>query len=292
MEVNKPIFIVGSGRSGTTLLYNIVAGHENVAWFSNYTNRFSQNAWLASFNYLYKNVKTSNTFLKKNYFPRPSEGYNLWDYFHPINDDRDLGASPPFTEEDVKYADISKMKNTIKQHLHYSGTTRFLNKNTRNTRRLRYLYDIFPDGYFIHIIRDGRAVVNSITNIGWWMDLELWYEDGGKSVPQLISEGKDELELAARGWKLEVLRAIEDSKKISDDQYIEIRYEDLTQNPTPLIKKILSFVELEYTPKMETFLNSFKIKNMNYKYKESINEKDLEKIENIIKPLLIKLNYL
>ena len=97
MEINKPIFIVGSGRSGTTLLYEILSVHEKVTWFSNYTNKFPQKPWLSYFNALYKKVNISNTFMKKIYFPNPSEGYNLWDYFHPVNSGRDLGASPPFT---------------------------------------------------------------------------------------------------------------------------------------------------------------------------------------------------
>ena len=33
--IKKPIFIIGVPRTGTTLLYNILCGHEKLAWFSN-----------------------------------------------------------------------------------------------------------------------------------------------------------------------------------------------------------------------------------------------------------------
>ncbi len=34
--------------------------------------------------------------------------------------------------------------------------------------RLGYLHEIFPDAKFIHVVRDGRAVVNSLINVDWW----------------------------------------------------------------------------------------------------------------------------
>src|SRR5690242_7881820 len=34
MLLDKPIFIVGAPRSGTTLLYDLMASHKDLAWFS------------------------------------------------------------------------------------------------------------------------------------------------------------------------------------------------------------------------------------------------------------------
>ena len=40
MKIKKPIFIIGSGRSGTTILYRLLCLHPDLCWFSNYSNRF------------------------------------------------------------------------------------------------------------------------------------------------------------------------------------------------------------------------------------------------------------
>ena len=142
MEIINPIFIVGSGRSGTTLLYNLIAGHIDLGWFSNYTNKYPKIPQLAKLNKLYKNLEISRNFRKIKGFPLPSEGYRIWDYFHPVNGGFDKGSSPPFDESDVENADIDLMKKTIIKHLKASGSYRFVNKNTRNTRRMLYLYQL------------------------------------------------------------------------------------------------------------------------------------------------------
>jgi hypothetical protein len=40
MKIEKPIFIVGASRSGTTIFYNLLSTHPEICWFSNYTDRF------------------------------------------------------------------------------------------------------------------------------------------------------------------------------------------------------------------------------------------------------------
>ena len=291
MEILNPIFIIGSGRSGTTILYDLLAGHKELGWFSSYTNKYPQKPELAKLNSLYKIVEISRKYRKTKYFPNPHEGHDIWDYFHPINEGKDKGASPPFDESDVENANIGLMKNTIIKHLLSSGTSRFINKNTRNTRRMLYLYTIFPDCKFIHIIRDGRANINSIINVDWWENLEPWFENEGKTISQLIKEGKNELILGARCWKQEVSRALNDSKKIRRNQYLDIRYEDLTNNPNATIEQILNFSDLDFSNHFRKHVNSFSIKNMNYKYKNNFTKSELDLIENETGDLLRDLKY-
>ena len=42
MQVDRPIFIMGPHRSGTTLLYNILAAHPDVGYFNRANRRFVQ----------------------------------------------------------------------------------------------------------------------------------------------------------------------------------------------------------------------------------------------------------
>ena len=39
-RVEKPIFVVGTGRCGLSLVVNILGTHEDMAWFSQWTARY------------------------------------------------------------------------------------------------------------------------------------------------------------------------------------------------------------------------------------------------------------
>lgn len=288
-KIIKPIFIVGCGRSGTTLLYHLMAGHRDLAWISNYNDKFPNRPWLSKFNFLFKNPRISSyTRNRKRAFPfiLPDEGYNFWDMFYQVQQP-DL----PLTESDVKYSDTTSMKKLISRYIKHSNSERFLNKNTRNTRRCRYLLKIFPDAFFIHTIRDGRAVTNSLINTSFWRNLPLWYHDEGKTPAQLIDEGMDEILLAAKLWKYEVERILSDSEKIPKEQYMEIRYETLTEKPEAALMKILSFCDLDWNSEFEKFVKSFDAQNRNYKWKQNFSDEQRNNIQDELEPLLSKLGY-
>jgi len=291
LKIQQPIFIVGSGRSGTTLFYNILAGHKDLTWFSNYTNYFPKQLWLSKLNYLYKNIKLAKEFRNRSIFPKPSEGFNLWNFFHPVGKLEARGAARPLYESDVKEANISLMKDTIVKHMQHSECSRFINKNIRNTRRSRYLYKIFPDGLFIHMIRDGRAVSNSLLNVNWWRDLPLWYREDKKTPAQLIIEGENEILLAAKMWKNEIQTMFRDSNKIPKHQFFEVKYEELIKNPILTLKNVLNFCNLEYSERFEKYIDSFNIESMDYKWKKNFTENQISLIESELNSLLKQLGY-
>ena len=39
-ETDKPIFVIGTGRCGSTIVFEALALHEKLGWFSNYNDRF------------------------------------------------------------------------------------------------------------------------------------------------------------------------------------------------------------------------------------------------------------
>ena len=85
MAIKKPIFIVGSGRSGTTVFYNFLATHPEVCWFSNLGNKLIN---INQVPFLHRLIDlpfigglSKNNIISKRYsFIRPSEGENIYDY--------------------------------------------------------------------------------------------------------------------------------------------------------------------------------------------------------------------
>jgi omega-hydroxy-beta-dihydromenaquinone-9 sulfotransferase len=287
LQIDRPIFIVGAGRSGTTILYDLLCGHPALGWFSSYTKRTPHMAPLARLNILFKIPKIARKYRQRGWFPRPNEGYPLWDQFHPV---ANSAGSPPLTENDIAAANIEFMRLTIKRHLRFSNTQRFVNKNTRNTRRARYLHAIFPDAYFIHIIRDGRAVAHSLLNVHFWPSLSLWWRNQYTPM-ELQSQGEIPLLVAAKNWEAEVKRMLEDAGSLPKEQYTEVRYEDLMNDPKTIIHQLIDFCDLSLTPQFIEYIESFRLENKNFKWTDQYPPDQIQLIENTIRPTLELLGY-
>lgn len=285
--IKRPIFIVGSGRSGTTIFYRLMAGHPNLVWFSSYVQAFPRRTWLARLNTLYQMPALGRRFRNKRWFPKPVEGHMLWDLFHPL---KKSAGSPPLTEKHVDQADTLRMRRFISDLLRSSGGARFMNKNTRNARRIRYLQTIFPDAFFIHVIRDGRAVTNSLLNIEWWPTLPLWWAEG-KTPTELQSEGMDPALVAARHWKHGVERVLRDKEHIPPEQYMELHYERLMQDPITETKRALRFCDLPWSARFESHIQAFQLQSRNFKWADRFTAQQIATIEQEIGPLLERLNY-
>src|SRR5947199_185775 len=79
---------------------------------------------------------------------------------------------------------------------------------------------IYPDAYYVHIVRDGRDAVRSLASREWY--------DGS-------------LEEAAVEWRQSVLAARAAARP---DRFLEVRYEELLADPERLIPEIFDFLDL------------------------------------------------
>lgn len=285
LEIDRPIFVVGCGRSGTTLFYNILGGHPDLAWFSNYTQKWPQLPQLALLSRLYTVEFLRHRFGKRQ--PHPVEGYPIWDFCKPVPDSPD---DPPLTEDDVLPEDIVRLRKMVKLHIRYQGKSRFINKNCRNGRRIRYLNKIFEDALFIHLIRDPRATIASLLRVNWWPDLRAWCK-GHITPKEWSAQGQDPAMLAASLWFEEVQRILADKAVLGEDRYLEIHYEDFIARPKEVLSEVVSFSGLEWSSQFSKFVDSFALRNMNYKYKALFSQEQLAEIESLVAPLANCLGY-
>jgi len=295
-ELEKPIFIVGAPRSGTNLLYRLLAQHSSLGWFSNHTvKKFLSPEFLRI-----SQIRRRIFNLRKIYFPRyeyneeffstiesPLEGGDLWNF--AIKGD----WNPKIMDRRLDYVKLTIIETLIEQN-----KKRFLSKFPRNSIRIPQLNSKFPDSKFIHIIRDGRAVINSM--------LERAKENpsGYFGIPLKNSENKklNSIEKHASQW-IEIINEIRSSaNQLKKNQYLEVKYEDLINEPKLILNKITKFCELPtfnysfiiYDKSSNSqnknksdnkFIALIKISNKNRHYK---NEK---KITKIISNTLSELNY-
>ena len=288
MRIQQPIFIVGSGRSGTSVLYKILSTHPEVCWFSNYTDTFPGFRLLPLLHRILE-LPAIGTMAKLNivrstgtkFNIRPQEGENIYHNYcgfkyavKTTKDDRD-----PEIEK--------KFKEVIERHLSLTGKTRFLNKRTANNQRIGLINSIFKDAYYVHMIRDGRAVANSLLNVSWWNDTDIWWL--GKKPSDWERDGRELIELCALHWKRDVEEILK-HKVLFGERYIEIRYEDLVADVKDIVNKITDFCGLRRSMKYADLLPQT-LPNMNYKWIEQLTENQQIILNKTLEPFLIQIGY-
>lgn len=286
MVINKPIFIIGSERSGTTLLYNLLSVHPDVCWFSAITDRFQSFPELALIHRVV-DIPILGQYLKRliikatkgrHLVISPREGAYIYNS-HFLNNRR-------LTELDIDKNVAHSFKKIVKTHLQMTGKTRFLTKRPMNIQRIRLLRALFPDAYFIHIIRDGRASASSFFQTSWWKDHEFWW----LGQKQTAEDRSNPIKLCALHWQHNVTEVLR-HKKLLKSRYKEIRYESFIADVPGTVKAVLDFCHLKQEKSYLELLPK-QVDNMNYKWKKYLSAAQQKTVTTTLYPLLTKLGYL
>ncbi len=289
MKIEKPIFVVGVGRSGSTIFHRMLSDHPNIALLSRLCNIYPDNIFLNRL--LMKTIDypiIGGYLLKK---IKRGEYYDFWEYHCKgfRAPDRDL------LPDDVNKKTKNKIKNLLSQTL-TKKRNRLLVKFT-GWPRMGYLHEIFNDAKFIHILRDGRAVANSLINVDFWRG---WSGPENWRWGDLTSTQMEEwkrydgsfIALAGIQWKI-LMDAMENAKKyINSDNFLEVKYEDLSSNTLKVFKNVIQFSDLDWSRDFEKSINNYVLSNKNYKWKEEFTDKQQNIIENVLHDYLKRYGYL
>ena len=191
------------------------------------------------------------------------------------------------TADDLTPEVEGKFKGVIEEHLRATGKPRFMSKQTANSQRIGVIDRMFPDACYVHIIRDGRAVANSLLRVDWWGETDIWWLDG--KPEKWAAMGGDPIELCALQWQRDV-QEILDHKHLFDERYLEIRYEDLVEDPRSVVDDVIRFAGLgQSTMLMDTLPET--LPNMNYKWEEQLGGSQKAILEKSIGESLAALGY-
>lgn len=283
MHCRKPIFIVGVGRSGSTIFHRVFCEHPQVAWLSSrlcnkYPTRPSLNNKLMNV----IDYPLIADFIK-NRFP-PGEAYIFWDNYY-------RGFSTPC--RDLVDSDVTlKVKKRFQKALTQILTpkrNRALIKIT-GWNRMGYLSKIFNDAKFIHMKRDPRGVINSMVNVDFWRG---WRGPANWRWGELNQRQREEWEkfdkcfLALAGIELQIIHdAFTKAKnKIDKNKLMEIHYEKLCDNPFSIFREVVTFCELDWPSSFERAINKFQFRNTNFKWREELTDEQQRIVEYFVAPI-------
>lgn len=303
MTIDRPIFFIGMPRSGTTIIHHALAVHHETGWVSNYSDKFPRSSLALGMPRLYsipgfrnvnigekpqhQRVSRFNKFL-----PKPAEAYAAWSRWCGEKFIYSYLLGVEATAEEKAAA-----RRGVGTALRLQGKRRFIAKFT-GPLRIGYLRSIFPDAIFLHVVRDGRAVVNSLLNVGFWRDgggLERpWWRDGLPEgwESEWEAAGRTPATLAAIQWRRVIETGLEEKNALPDGQYHEIRYEDWVRDPEGELGRMLDAAALPSSPKAIEYVRSGdRYANMNFKFLERFDPAELDALDRIMGDTLERFGY-
>jgi len=285
--MEPPLFIISSGRAGSTIFHRILCEHPRVAWITALADRFPsrpawQQAWMKAVD-----LPGIGPALARVY---PGECYDFWEHLAP-------GFRRPC--RDLRADDVSeRTRRRIRAALAAIPTERRPRLSLKITGwpRLAYLAEVFPEAKFIHVVRDGRAVANSFLAVPWWLG---WHGPQNWRWGELPPEHEEEWEshdrsfvaLAGIQWKL-YLEAYEvAAATVGPDRLHEVRYEDLCARPEETFVAALSFAGLPREARFEAAVKRFPLESADEKWRRDLTDAQRAILEAVLAPALGRWGY-
>jgi hypothetical protein len=286
-------FILGTGRCGSTLVHDLIARHPDVGFVSNLDDRAGRTVaggrWNAP---IYRRVPPSLTRKGRLRFA-PSEGYRILE--------RQVSPALVAPCRDLVAADATpwlagRLDAFFGREASAQGRPVFLHKFT-GWPRAGLIDAALSEPRFVHVVRDGRAVANSLVQMPWWdgyrgpsawswgplpSRYEVEWEASGRSFPVL----------AGLEWKI-LIDAFDAARQaIPAERWLDIRYEDVIAGPRPRIEEILRFLGLSWNEDFEGAFARYAFgSDRADAYRRELDPRDIEALDTALGEHLERLGY-
>jgi hypothetical protein len=218
MQSDRPVFVIGCPRSGTTMLQLMLHSHPRIA------------------------VPPETRFLVPAYYSRKIYGdmrqaenrrrLAEWIATGRNTKFRELGISADNFVQNAMMGPGSfgsVIGTVFKTYAERFDKSRWGDKRPSYYKHTEMLLRMFPDAQFIHLIRDGRDCVASLKEMPWYR-LDSYH--------------------AVANWAEAIDFGRRNARRLPSDSFYELRYEDLTADPETELKKLCLFIGEDYDPAM------------------------------------------
>lgn len=287
-EVEKPLFLVGTGRCGSTALHRLLTRHSELAWLSHYIKQYPERPTLNMLAMTLLDTPIVAAMTRR--IARPAEAYEFWDrYFRGFSSPcRDL------LSEDVPPRGKMQLRKAMARTL-TRRRGRLLAKIT-GWPRIGFLKEVFPDAKFVHVHRDGRAVASSLLQMSWWGG---WGGPGNWKWGDLTAEQRSKWErhrksfvvLAGIQWEILMESFQRARTSVPATDVLEVSYEELCRNKLENLRRIAEFANLSWTADYERVVEAFPFVNTNHKWREYLSDVQQRELEDALSDSLARYGY-
>jgi hypothetical protein len=274
VELDRPVFIAGLARSGSTLLLNLFSSLPNVGThrYRDFPFVFVPYAW----NQFQDRVAHAEAPVERPHRDRikitkdSADAFEepLWMHFFPFVHDAEASHELKAANDDVRFDRF--YREHLRKILLVRDKRRYVSKGNYNVARLEYLGNLFPDARFVIPIRHPVQHVDSLVGqhrlfskysaedarVPHYMRAAGHYEFGPQRVPVNLddssrrriaaawSQGADALGYAVM-WRSIYSHVGRLRRRTSlGERMIVLRYEDLCNDPRTVLRELFEFCEL------------------------------------------------
>lgn len=263
--IDRPVFIIGNPRSGTTFLHRLLLGAGDLAAFELWEMLFPA---ISARKLLGRIVPRLDRLSPARYHPsdvhdtslrgietddvawffRTLDGPFAWAYFLAWQDTygselsrREFGIDGVTAKERERF--FRYYEECWRRNLTYKRCNRILAKSSMLTFRLDEVLERYPDCKLVYIIRDpvevipsGMSLLAGVLENGYDVWNRTEKEDQERWIENLYQASCDMLESFYKA---------QSAGLIPDKNLCVVKYSDLIENLEPTIERILDFIEVE-----------------------------------------------
>ena len=239
-EFNKPIFMIGCPKSGTSITARILGSHPDLA------------TW----------IEAGRVWDNKNFYNGHSD--HIWD------------------SSDITNEDYSRIRGGFYLYKQLLNKNRIFNKHPRNSLRIKYIKEVFPDALFVQVVRHPVPVVESLSRhsesfwrsrypYGLFCKPPQWRKF--QNTPPLIKHSYQ--------WE-EILKYSTRNLNKLRTNFLTIKYESFCANPKKEVKRFSNFVGLNSSKYPTDIKSKYSVENKNFKARNHLSKNGLNKVWEIV----------
>ena len=234
-SIDRPIFIIGNPRSGTTFLHRLLLELSPARYHPSDVHDTSL-----------RGIETDDVA----WFFRTLDGPFAWAYFLAWQDNwgsglsrREFGIDDVSPREEERFFDYYDA--CWRRNLTLKGANRVLAKTSMLTMRLDAVLRRYPDCKLVYVVRDpvevipsGMSLLASVLENGYDVWNRTKEEDQRRWLENLYQASCD---------MLRYFHEAQSAGKIPERNVCVVRYEDLINDLEPTMERILDFIEIKPT---------------------------------------------
>ncbi|NND69941.1 MAG: hypothetical protein HKN43_00015, partial [Rhodothermales bacterium] len=193
-------------------------------------------------------------------------------------------------QDNIDVDAVDRYQDYLSRMLFWQGRSRLVHKHT-GFARLHFLSRVDSTARYIRIIRDGRAVVNSLLNVDWWDgSMESWWWDDMSQdySDEYERNGKSKESLAAISWK-----TMHDLQDVEIEQNPElplmtVTYSDFVSNAVDIMREVCEFSGLDFSAEFQHNIQKFPLTDNDMKWQQQLTKEQQDYLNESLSQHLAK----